>query len=212
MARDEGFAVADTATDKLDDPKFRRLWRELRDESALNAAVVLHEAVTLKSWATGERVMAEDAAPFWMVDYDTPTKHLQSVGLLDATGKLPAKAWRSWFGPAYARREKRRENGEKGGRPPRNPAQNTETDVEPEPNQSVNDGEPDTNPVRPSVPSVPTEPSAPYPAPRGEKNGSKDPAVQRTIEDLLLRAINPRLTQAERDEASLEATRLQALS
>lgn len=143
MPRDEGFAVADTATDKLDDPKFRRLWRTLKDPAAMNAAVVLHEAVTLKSWLVGERVCAEDAAPFWMLDVDETMGQLQSVGLLDRAGRLPSKSWDSWITPARARRQRSRDNGNLGGRPPKNPQV---PNPKPSDNPQVTEPEPTANP------------------------------------------------------------------
>lgn len=171
MPRDEGFAVADTATDKLDDPKFRRLWRTLQDVPAMNAAVVLHEAVQLKSWLVGERVTADDAAPFWMLDVAETTAHLQSVGLLDRAGKLPVKAWDSWIGPARARRQRSRDNGTLGGRPKKP----QDTDPKPTANPQVSESEPAGEPrktydqpsVRPSV--QPTDATIPA------HEGSDDP-------------------------------------
>lgn len=148
MARDEGFAVADTDTGKLNDPKFRKLWRLLRDEAGMNAAVTLYEATQLASWARGVRVTTEDAAPFWSSDVTTPSGALQRAGLLDRSHRIPRKTWDSWFGKAYARRQKRRDAGELGGRPPKH------DQTEPKPNGSQSESP--ANPV-PTVPSVPTE-------------------------------------------------------
>jgi hypothetical protein len=110
MARDEGFAVAAIATAKLTDPKFRALWRNLRpDESAMALACQLYEAVQLSSWQHGERVTAEDAAPFWMSDPAPHAEALQGAGLLDREHRIPRRPWQTWFGEAVSRREKMRD-------------------------------------------------------------------------------------------------------
>lgn len=182
MPRDDGFAVADTATGKLDDPKFRKLWRIVHDGPAMNAAVVLHDAVQLASWAAGERVTAEDAAPFWMESVENVAANLQAVGLLDKDGRLPAKAWESWFGAARDRRQKRRDAGQSGGRP--KPYANQMVSNA---NQMVSDAKPlptsritTDNPV-PSVPSVPLAITATaLPKPRAQSptmnRGSPNPS------------------------------------
>ena len=109
MSRGKGFAIADVDVAKQGDPKVRALWRHLRDESAMNAAMVVHEAVLLASWAAGERVAAEDAAPAWMTDVEAPASALAHVGLLDDRGHIPLKSWRSWFVPAAERRQQTRD-------------------------------------------------------------------------------------------------------
>ena len=149
MARDEGFQVADTATDKLYDPKFRKLWRQCRDEVVMNAALALHDGVQLASWAAGQRVTAEDGAPFWMSDIAAPLAALKKADLFDDEGRIPEHAWLSWFEPARKRRQQRRDNGNLGGRPPNRPP----TDKEPDANRSVTGRGAENNPVRPSVPS-----------------------------------------------------------
>jgi hypothetical protein len=168
MSRDEGFAVADMDTGKHDDPKFKRLWRNLKDEATMNAAVALYESVQLESWSQGERVLAEDATPFWMTEPEPLVAALRKVGLLDDETRIPTHAWETWFGAAYERREKRRRNGEQGGRPPKNrPDNNGKPDgLQPETGRITVD-----NPVRPSV--RPSDPTVPSVAPAKE-SGSKD--------------------------------------
>lgn len=177
MPRDDGFAVADVSTSKHTDPKFRRLWRMLAgDEDGMNAAVALYEAVTLASWGQGERVEADEAAPFWMSETREAMLSLQKVGLLDEDGMIPQHAWDSWYLPAYGRREQRREAGRIGGqnsRPPKPPHNNGGAD----PKQTSSDASPTPNPSVPfrSDPSVPSGPTVPSPRAREEKHGSKEP-------------------------------------
>lgn len=162
MPRDEGFMVADTATDKFTDAKFKRLWRVCQDEQAMNAACVLFEAVTLASWGAGTRVTAADAAPLWMGAIDDQLAALQSAGLLDSSGRIPSKSWRSWFTPAYERRENRRAAGAEGGR---RKASNARATLEQRHSDAL--------PVRPSVRhTVPTD------LPRAIRNGSRDPDAE----------------------------------
>lgn len=116
MSRDEGFAIADVSTAKHTDPKFRKLWRLLQDEAAMNAAGMLYEAVQLTSWQHGDRLTAEDAAPHWMSDITAPTAALIAVGLLDENTRLPAHAWNAWFAPAVERRANLRERWKRSNR------------------------------------------------------------------------------------------------
>jgi hypothetical protein len=185
MSRDEGFAVADMATAKHTDPKFKALWRYLRDEVAMNAATVLYEAVQLASWQHGERVTAEDAAPVWMSDVEAPSKALTHVGLLDAESRIPEHAWTAWFGPAVERRRNLREKWAKANRNRRNPKGDTEdTPRTPRGNNGVT-----AAPVRPSV--IQSDRTVtPFPAPRGEEGGSNDPT---TYAGKPLAAVNPAL-------------------
>lgn len=156
MSRDDGFAVADVSVSKLNDPKFRRLWRALRNEepvtaeAAMNVCVVLHDAVLLASWAAGERVTAEDAAPPWIIDVQSTATFLQMVGLLDKQGRIPEKSWRSWFGPANERRNSHRERWRRANERRRD---SMDTAALPRGNRADSAA----NPSVPSVPTVPTE-------------------------------------------------------
>lgn len=164
MSRNEGFAVADVATAKHTDPKFKALWRLLRDEAAMNAAVVLYESVQLASWQHGERIHAEDAAPAWLTDIDGPVAALNQVGLLDS-GYIPERAWTAWFGAASDRRATLREKWAKANRNRRNP----KPTVADTPRSPSGDNGGTAAPVRPSVPS--NSSVTPLRAPRAEKNG-----------------------------------------
>lgn len=111
MSRDDGFPHADIAVGFLRDVKIRRL-RQYGDEQA---TTLLYLAVVLTSWEEGYRLTVDEA--------DTPvpatperTTALQTVGLLDSEGKVPARVWESWFRPAWDRREKRRTGGIEGAR------------------------------------------------------------------------------------------------
>ena len=115
MSREAGFVVADIAVALLDDPKVRRLVRSTKDEPTIARCLVGYLATLLTSWSQGERVVLEDAAPIWLTAADDLTVRLVAVELLDADGRLPEQAWNAWFGPAWRRREERREAGRKGG-------------------------------------------------------------------------------------------------
>lgn len=94
MSRDDGFAIADVSTSHHEDTKVKAMWRGLRpDESAMNAAMTLHEAVRLASWRDGKRVFAWQAKPEWMPDHVQPMDHLIAADLLDRTGRLPKAEW-----------------------------------------------------------------------------------------------------------------------
>lgn len=108
MSRDDGFAVADLSTDLLDDPKVKALWRDLGDQGRMGHALTLYTATVLASWKAGARVPVTDAAPVWLVPDETLVSALTAAKLLDRTGRIPIKAWKSWFGPAADRREKLR--------------------------------------------------------------------------------------------------------
>jgi hypothetical protein len=148
MSRDQGFNNADVDVGKHSDPKVRTLWRHLRDENAMNSAMVLHEAVVLASWAAGERITAEDAAPPWMTDVEAPTQALAHVGLLDDRGFLPLRSWRSWFAPAAERRQANRERWN------RNKAEQRAVSVDVRADSARSHAPPPVPPV-PPVPTVP---------------------------------------------------------
>lgn len=117
MSRDDGFAIADTDTSLMSDPKVVALARRLRDSVATMAAVGLYDAVRLASWKAGERLTLDEALPGWWLDpVDDMAAHLIAVGLLDAERRIPVGPWQSWFVPAYARRDHYRQLGAKGGK------------------------------------------------------------------------------------------------
>lgn len=152
MGRDDGFPIADVAVGLLDDDKVRRLWRLLGDQSAMCEAMTTHEAVLLASWGAGHRVTVDDACPLWLTPRQPILEALRSVGLLDAKGRIPAKPWASYFGPASARREAAREAGRKGNA-----------------KRWGSGGDADAIGSRsPSLPSVPTH----RPTPRARANGA----------------------------------------
>lgn len=118
MSRDGGFERADIASGYFDDPKVRKLWRIVNDESTMTRAVAIHMAVVLGSWREGRRIAAVDAAPFWL-DWTAARETLDALrraGLLDSQGRVPKRSWESWYGPAIARRHKARESGAEGAR------------------------------------------------------------------------------------------------
>ena len=154
MSRDDGFPVADVDSSYLDDPKMREMWQRLQDPERMARAVLLHAATVLASWRQGERVSVTQAAPVWLIADPELIGVLQAVHLLDRRGKIPAVSWTEWFGPAFTRREARRESGRAGGYAK---AQRTSGDA----TATLQRTHGDALPVRPSVPSVPTGLSVP---------------------------------------------------
>lgn len=107
MSRTEGFAVMDVSTSICDDPKFRRIQRQ--SPELVGTAFSVYVAVMAESWRAGKRVSVDDAWPS-IIPYDARADEaLREAGLLDRRGLPSAKAWRSWFEPAYKRRETMRE-------------------------------------------------------------------------------------------------------
>jgi hypothetical protein len=162
MSRDDGFAIADTDTGMLADPKVVALARRLRDPIRTGAAIALYDAVRLASWKAGRRLTLDESLPGWWLDpVDELAAALVAVKLLDDELRLPEHAWEGWFGPARARRDERREAGRRGGLAKARNASDS-------PRSSGATAELQRSSTRPSVPSVPTvRPSAP--------GGSKEP-------------------------------------
>jgi hypothetical protein len=106
MSRDDGFDVADVATGHLDDPKVKALWRALApDQDRMSRALLLHFATLLASWRQGSRVTVDEAVPVWLAPDDSLVEALADAKLLDKTGRIPVRSWKSWYGPASGRRE-----------------------------------------------------------------------------------------------------------
>ncbi len=201
MSRNEGFGVADVSSAKLSDPKFKALWRYLRDEQAMNAAVVLHDATLLASWQHGERVTADDAAPAWVTDIDAPAKALIHVGLLDSDRLIPDEAWREWFGSASDRRQNLRDKWQKANRNRRN------TKDTPRSHSGDNGGT--AAPVRPSSPL--NSSVTPFPV-RGEKIGFKEPDEEKIAAVARAQAVldDPNASEDRKEGARYALDRLRA--
>jgi hypothetical protein len=163
MARDDGFAIADVDTGLFDDSKVRALWRQLGEPNAVSRAMTIYVATLLESWATGRRVPAADAVPVWLPPAVDDLASLTAAGLLDADGRLPSRAWASWFGPARDRREAKRTGGRRGGLK----AHGIAPEGVLKPASKHSSGIPRAKPD-PSSPSVPTDPSV---APARARNG-----------------------------------------
>jgi hypothetical protein len=145
MSRD-GFATGDVDTGLLADPKIVNLARRLRDPVTTGAYIALYVAVVLESWASGQRMTLDDAAPAWWLEpIDDARDHLQAVGLLDAEARIPEHAWAGWFGPAERRRQAGRDRWHRW-----NDRQRAQADSKP-----LANGVP--TPTVPTVPTVPTD-------------------------------------------------------
>jgi len=181
MSRDDGFPVADVDSAYFEDSKMRDLWQRVRAPDLMARAVVLHAATLLGSWRQGERITVGQATPLWMVTDAEVVDHLKAVKLLDRAGKIPAQSWTKWFGPAFGRREARRDAGRIGGLAS---GKGRSSDASPSPKASSSPAEP----VRPSVPPVrpSVNPSAPSTRARGEKNGqmTEEEERRRALEHL----------------------------
>jgi hypothetical protein len=111
-----GFPRADIDVGFYHDPKINKLARHLRDPSRTMVCLGLYQSLILASWADGERVTLDDAAPAWWLDpLGDVAAELEAVGLVDAEGRIPEHAWETWFGPARDARRDRKFEGAIGG-------------------------------------------------------------------------------------------------
>jgi hypothetical protein len=100
-----GFAIADTDTGMMADPKILALARLLHDPVKTGAAICLYDAVRLASWRAGERLTLAETVPGWWLDAaDELAAALSNVHLLDDERRIPVHAWESWYVPARDRR------------------------------------------------------------------------------------------------------------
>ncbi|MFI5259495.1 MAG: hypothetical protein ACHQ01_07805 [Candidatus Limnocylindrales bacterium] len=185
MSRNDGFSIADLSTSLLDDPKFRALWRRLNDPSAMGQAVTVYLAAVLESWRSGERSTAIDAAPMWLADVNNIIVALTEVGLLDEAGRIPDRAWQSWFGPASGRRNATRERWQKANEKRRgkgSPSGSSDVTAR-SPRGDIGDT------VRPSVPTDPSEPCVHGDDARPQQSDDADPAF--TLRQWLAKANAP---------------------
>lgn len=173
MSRDDGFPVADVDSAYFEDSKMRDLWQRVRDPDKMARAVILHSATFLGSWRQGERITVTQAAPLWIQVDEELVGHLKAVKLLDRAGKITTNAWDKWFGPAFQRREAKRESGRAGGLASVKGRSSDASPSLPPPDKGRSSpAEPVRPSVNPSSPSGPTDrPSSPATRARGEKDG-----------------------------------------
>lgn len=107
MSREDGFAVMDVSVDIANDPKVRKLFRYAPDHALV--AFMAYVATMGESWKAGRRVNVDDAWPPALPFSRPAVDALIHVGMLDARGQVPAKAWRAWFEVARERRLKSRD-------------------------------------------------------------------------------------------------------
>lgn len=143
MTRDEGFAVMDVSTSLLQDPKVRKLQRHAPDRWP--TAMVAYVSTMAESWKAGRRVTVEDAWPVGLAYDELAAEALQQVGLIDGSGLIVPRTWRSWFGKAKQRRNKSRADWRRWQQEHR---------------KSKGGVSPDSDPdkAKPSVPSVRSDP------------------------------------------------------
>ena len=158
MSRDDGFAIADVDTSFFADPKVVALARRLRDPVQTSAHLALYQALVLGSWGAGARITFDEAVPaLWLEPPDEIRSNLAAVGLIDADGLIPKRAWTSWYLPAHTRREALRDSGRLGGTT--SGTNRRKTSCEPSVEQRPTDAQPTLNPSVPSAPSVPSVPA-----------------------------------------------------
>jgi hypothetical protein len=97
----------DLSTDYLNDPKWRRLYRQF--PHLIGFAFMVYTATMCDSWKAGRRVSAEDAWPPFLPFDGEVIVALQSVAFLDKRGLVVMRTWSNWFDPASKRRAKARE-------------------------------------------------------------------------------------------------------
>ena len=105
-----GFSTADVSVGLFDDERVRKLARTVTVPE-LERAMIVYLSVLLASWREGKRVKPEDAVPLWLPAdrlVNAP-ELLRSVGLLDKSGRIPARTWSKWYDPVEARRDRNRE-------------------------------------------------------------------------------------------------------
>ena len=86
----------------------RRLRRIVGPELAA-VAMLAYVLVVLASWREGRRLALEEAAPDWLEVPPGVGPGLYEAGLLDSEGRVPANAWRGWYGAAAERRGTQRD-------------------------------------------------------------------------------------------------------
>lgn len=173
MSRDEGFAVMDVSTSLLQDPKVRKLQRYAPDRWPV--AMIAYVSTMSESWKAGRRVSVEDAWPVGLTFDALAAEALIQVGLVDGSGHIIPRTWRSWFGKAKSRRAKSRADWRKWQQEHRKRKGGVNPDSDPDK-------------VIPSVPpvrSVPSDPSVRPSARAGraelQYDGPKDPEEERRI-------------------------------
>lgn len=174
MSRDEGFRIADVDVGLLDDPKVRALVRSTRDEGTVARCLVGYVGTVLSSWARGERVGLNDASPLWLTGLDELAEQLAGAGLLDASGRIPERAWASWFVPAKDRQEATRERWRRAAAGRRRGGRDADSESSPRGVQA--ESRAPSYPSVLSVLAVPTSPTSP------SRNGAARAARQRAIE------------------------------
>lgn len=147
MSREDGFQTADISAAFFDDPKVRRLWRASESSPEVCECLTAYLATVLASWGCGRRLSVVEATPVWLAVTPEMLALLRGSGLIDKTGKVPAKSWDGWHSPAVARREARRSAGRSGGLA--------------KAERSHSKGRATLYPSVPSIPSIPSVPSVP---------------------------------------------------
>lgn len=150
MSRDEGFGTADVDVGLLDDPKVRRLVRSLGDPDESAACALLYVALVLGSWAEGDRLTVDEAAPLWLAVTPDRRSALRAADLTDDEGRIPEAAWISWYGIAHDRRAASRAAARERSQRRRD----RHADVTPK--SRVSHAPPTGTGTGPTVPSVPT--------------------------------------------------------
>ena len=136
----------DVSTSLLSDTKVKRLLRHAPDRYPV--AVLAYLSAMAESWKAGRRVTVEDSWPVGVPFDPLAIEALSHVGLVDASGLIVPRTWRSWFGKAKSRRAKSRADWRKWTQDRRK----RQAGVSPD--SAGDTSKPSVPPVRPSVPPV----------------------------------------------------------
>lgn len=177
MSSGPGFDVMDVDVALVNDPKFRRIARELGRPEHVAPAIAAYVALLGESWKAAGRARIEDAWPPLLVFDPAVVESMRAVKLIDRTGRIPVHAWDRRFTDAFRRKqlanERYRRYNEKRGKPGQSSTNDdVATTSEPRGNDMVTTTPTDRS-VRPSVPSEGRIP--PPPAERGRRSEGTNP-------------------------------------
>lgn len=102
---DVGFDVMNVDVAIANDPKFRRIARDLGRPEHVAPAIAAYVALLGESWKAAERARIQDAWPPLLVFDPAVVESMTTVKLIDKTGKIPSHAWQRRFTEANRRRQ-----------------------------------------------------------------------------------------------------------
>jgi hypothetical protein len=106
MAKADGFQTMDVATDLLNDPKFRRLYRLHPD--LWMPSVIAYWSLLSDSWREGQRLTIGETWRGELQPNDAIAAAMREVGLIDREERIPTAPWDDWYGKVQKRRTNNR--------------------------------------------------------------------------------------------------------